>query len=184
VADLFLDESLRVVKLHQMGHVGVAQRMQIERRIDACQVADSGEDVVGAAPADPGAAFGQPERRPRPRRGQGGAHLVHVVAQDLRDPAHLGDSEDCPSLRRSAARRLPVPDGERAARRCAEAHRSSAPGPVVPRPRARVARSRNSSGYFFGAAMTLILRELRASTEPGALQRSIGTLPQNGFMLY
>lgn len=33
----------------------------------------------------------------------------------------------------------------------------------------RVARSRSSSGYFLGVAMTLILREIRASTEPGAL---------------
>src|SRR5690606_4095683 len=33
-----------------------------------------------------------------------------------------------------------------------------------------VARSRNSSGYFLGAAMTLILHGLRASTRPGAIQ--------------
>ena len=40
----------------------------------------------------------------------------------------------------------------------------------------RVARSRNSSGYFFGAAVTLILRELRPSTEPGALQTVLRTV--------
>src|SRR5690606_1247940 len=34
----------------------------------------------------------------------------------------------------------------------------------------RVARSRNSSGYFLGAAMTLILHGLKASTRPGAVQ--------------
>ena len=34
----------------------------------------------------------------------------------------------------------------------------------------RVARSRNSSLYFLGAAMTLILHGLRASTRPGAIQ--------------
>lgn len=39
---------------------------------------------------------------------------------------------------------------------------------------------RNSSGYFFGAAMTLILRELRASTEPEALQGSLEAQLQTG----
>jgi hypothetical protein len=34
----------------------------------------------------------------------------------------------------------------------------------------RVARSRSSSGYFLGAAMTLILHGLRASIRPGAIQ--------------
>ncbi len=41
----------------------------------------------------------------------------------------------------------------------------------------RVARSRNSSGCFLGAPMTLILHGLRASTRPGAIQ-SIGHAPQ------
>ncbi|ANH38196.1 hypothetical protein I601_1765 [Nocardioides dokdonensis FR1436] len=37
----------------------------------------------------------------------------------------------------------------------------------------RVARSRNSSGYFLGAAMTLILHGLRASIRPGAIQKTV-----------
>jgi hypothetical protein len=54
----------------------------------------------------------------------------------------------------------------------------------------RMARSRSSSGYFLGAAMTLILRGLRASMKPGAVQSGSSsaaadwaerdmTLPQN-----
>jgi hypothetical protein len=34
----------------------------------------------------------------------------------------------------------------------------------------RIARSRSSSGYFFAAAMTSILRRLEASINPGAVQ--------------
>jgi hypothetical protein len=37
-----------------------------------------------------------------------------------------------------------------------------------------VARSRNSSPYFLGAAITLILHGLRASIRPGAIQYDTG----------
>ena len=37
----------------------------------------------------------------------------------------------------------------------------------------RTERSRSSSGYFLGADMTLILRGLRASTNPGAVHNGI-----------
>lgn len=37
----------------------------------------------------------------------------------------------------------------------------------------RVARSRSSSPYFLGAAMTLILHGLRASTRPGAIHTAV-----------
>ena len=47
----------------------------------------------------------------------------------------------------------------------------------------RTARSRNSSPYFLGAAMTLILHGLRASIRPGAIQSSMsgcGTTTPSG----
>src|SRR5690606_33234032 len=43
------------------------------------------------------------------------------------------------------------------------------PGSFFASSTSRIARSRSSSGYFLGAAMTLILRGLRASTKPGAV---------------
>ena len=47
----------------------------------------------------------------------------------------------------------------------------------------RVARSRSSSPYFFGAAITLILHGLRASTEPGMLLTSMTSKPVAQLMV-
>lgn len=64
-----------------------------------------------------------------------------------------------------------MPDGKRTVREGDRGRALHAPGratgPLFASITIRTARSRNSSGYFLGAALTLILRGARASLDPG-----------------
>lgn len=63
MADLLLDEPLRVIELHQVGDVRVPQRMQIQRGVDVREVPGGAERFIRGPSTHPSPALGQPQSR-------------------------------------------------------------------------------------------------------------------------
>jgi hypothetical protein len=107
VAGLLLDEQRVPARLDQVSDVGAAQRMELQRRVQAQHVTLGREPPVDRRHADPAAALRRPQRR-RAVTGQRRPDLGDPLLQDLRNPPP--DRQDAAPLRRRPGARLAVPD--------------------------------------------------------------------------
>jgi hypothetical protein len=107
VAGLLLHEQRVPARLDQVSDVRAAQRVELQRRVQAQRVALGREPPVDRRQADPAAALRRPQRR-RAITGQRRPDLGDPLVQDLRQPAP--DCQNAAPFRRRPGARLAIAD--------------------------------------------------------------------------
>ena len=113
VADLFLDETLGVAELDQVGDVGVAEAVQGEHGVQSGLGAQPVEPFVEVLERDPIQPLGDPQRRMVTGIEQGSG-LFDPLAQAVDGPVELGDGQHRAPAWDAALDGLAVADVDRA----------------------------------------------------------------------